>query len=115
MTISEKIRTVDNKIKQNNAQSDLDRPTVKISALSSGNASKYKFLTGKDVLPEKHLLEKSATIKRFGYSLLDKELKVLTGTSKDRYKLFKDQMNVNNNNREEDMSDENKSDESETC
>ena len=42
-------------------------------------------------------------------------LKVLTGTSKDRYKLFKDQMNVNNNNREEDMSDENKSDESETC
>ena len=36
--------------------------------MSSGNISKYKFLTGKDVLPEKDLLEKAATMKRFEYS-----------------------------------------------
>ena len=36
-----------------------------MSALSSGNVSKYKFLTGKDVLPEKDLLEKAAALKRF--------------------------------------------------
>ena len=30
---------------------------ARISALSSGNASKYEFLTGKDVLPEKDLLD----------------------------------------------------------
>ena len=53
MSISEKIKTIDNKVEQNKAQNDLDRRTVKISALSSGNISKFEFLTGKDVLTEK--------------------------------------------------------------
>ena len=33
--------------------------------LSPGHVSKYELLTGEDVLPEKGLLEKPATIKRF--------------------------------------------------
>ena len=45
----------------------VNNQTAKISALSSGNVSKYEFLTGKDVLLEKDLLEKAATIKRFEY------------------------------------------------
>ena len=49
---------------------NLIRQTVKISILSSENVSKYEFLTGKDVLPEKELLEKAAAIKRFEYSPL---------------------------------------------
>ena len=53
MTVSEKIKTIDNKIEQSKAQYDLDRQTVKISALSSGSVSKYEFLTGEDFLPEK--------------------------------------------------------------
>ena len=44
-----------------------------MSALSSGNVSKYELLTGEDVLPEKDLLEKVTTLKRFEYLLLDKE------------------------------------------
>ena len=36
------------------------------------NANKYEFITGKDVLPEKGLLKKAATIKRFEYSRLSK-------------------------------------------
>ena len=44
----------------------------RISALSSGNATKYEFLTGKYALQEKDLLEKSAAVKRFGYSSLGK-------------------------------------------
>ena len=50
----------------------------KISALSSGNVSKYEFLTGKsvkDVLLKKDLLEKAATLKRFEYSPLGSDLK----------------------------------------
>ena len=39
-----------------------------MSALSSGNVSKYEFLKDKDVLPEKYLLEKTAALKRFEYS-----------------------------------------------
>ena len=72
MSISEKIKAINNKIKQNKAQYDLDRQTAKISALSSANVSKSEFLTGKDVLPEKDLLGKAATMKRFEYSPLGK-------------------------------------------
>ena len=45
MTITEKIKKIDNKIKQDKAQYNLDRQTAKISALSSGNVSKYEFLS----------------------------------------------------------------------
>ena len=58
MNTSEKINTIDNKIEQNKAQNDLDTETASISALSLGNASKYEFLTGKDLLPER-LVRKS--------------------------------------------------------
>ena len=43
---------------------DLDKESVKISALSSGNVSKYNVLTSKDLLLEKHLLGEAATMKR---------------------------------------------------
>ena len=56
MGISEKTNAINNKIEQNKSQCSLHRQTVKIAALSSGNVSKYEFLTGKDVLPEKDLL-----------------------------------------------------------
>ena len=58
-----KIKTINDKIEQNKAQYNLDRQTAKISALSSGDVSKYEFLTGKDVLSEKDLLEKAANEK----------------------------------------------------
>ena len=61
-------------------------------------------MTSKDVLPEKDLLEKAASTKRFEYSPLSKELKAQTDIEKDKCKLSKGQMNVNNRNREEDMS-----------
>ena len=55
MSISKKIKAINNKIEQNKAQYDLDRQTSKVLALSSGNSSKYEFLTGKNVFPEKDL------------------------------------------------------------
>ena len=54
MSISEKIKAIDYKIDYN-----LDRQTGNISALSSENVSKYEFLTGRDVLPEKRFARKS--------------------------------------------------------
>ena len=64
MSVSEKIKAINDKIEQNKAQYDLDRENAKILSLSSGNIIKYEFLTGQDVLPEKDLLEKTATTKR---------------------------------------------------
>ena len=97
MIITEKIKKSDNKTEENKAQHNSDRQTAKISALSSGNVNKHGFLSGflTDVLHEK-----AATIKRFDYSQLDKELRAQTDIAKDQYKLFKDQMNVNNNHKE---------------
>ena len=43
MSISEKIKAINNKIKQIKAQYDLDRKTAKISALSSGNVGNINF------------------------------------------------------------------------
>ena len=67
--------SINNKILQNKAQYNLDRQTAKISAFSSGNVTKYEYLTGKDVLLEKDLLEKATASKRFEYFPLGKELK----------------------------------------
>ena len=58
MTVSEKIKIIDNKMEQNKAQYDLDTQTARTLASSSGNLEKYQFLTGKNVLLEKDQLEK---------------------------------------------------------
>ena len=47
ISISEKIKAINNKIEENKVRYNLDRQTAKISALSSGNVNKYEFLTGK--------------------------------------------------------------------
>ena len=85
MSISEIIKTIDNKIEQNKTRYDLERQAAKILDLSSGNVTKYGFLTTKDVLPKKDLLEKTATMKRFESLPLDKELKAQTDIAKKQY------------------------------
>ena len=65
MIVSEKIKTIDDKIEQSKAQYNSDTQTANISALSLENGSRYEFLTSEDVLLEKELSEKAATVKRF--------------------------------------------------
>ena len=91
MSVNEKIKTIDKKIEQNKAQCNLDRQTINILALSSGNVVKCECLTGEDVLPEKGLLNKGATIKRSEDSLLGKELEAQNNIAKDQNKLLKEQ------------------------
>ena len=40
MTVSKKLKTIDNNIKENKVQYDLDRKTAEISASSAGNFGK---------------------------------------------------------------------------
>ena len=49
MTVTDQIKILNRKIKQNEAQYDLDRKAAEISALSSKNLDKYEYLTGKDL------------------------------------------------------------------
>ena len=68
-------------MEQVKAQCNLGRQSV----LSSRNISKYDFLNGKDVLPKKDLIEKAATVKRFEYLSLRKELIAQTHIPKKQY------------------------------
>ena len=49
MTLTEQVRILDDNIKANKAQYDLDREAAKISALSSDELEKYEYSTGKDL------------------------------------------------------------------
>ena len=49
MTKSDQIKILNNKIKANNAQYNLDRQNAEISAYSNGDLDKYEYLTKKDL------------------------------------------------------------------
>ena len=49
MTVTDQPKILDNKIKANQAQYDVDRLAAKIFVLSSGELEKYKYLTGEDL------------------------------------------------------------------
>ena len=68
MTVTDQIKIIDNKIKANQAQYDLDRLAAKISALSSGELRRYEYSTGEDLGYTPSVLEQT----KFDYSLLAK-------------------------------------------
>ena len=68
MTITDQIKIIDDKIKANQAQYDLDILAGKISALSSGELWKYEYLTGEDLGYQLSVLEQM----KFDFSLLGK-------------------------------------------
>ena len=66
MIINEQIKILDNKIRSNQAQYDLDRQNAKISALSNGELDMHEYLTGKDLGYKPDVAQKA----RFEYSPL---------------------------------------------
>ena len=68
MTVIDQIKIIDKKIKQNEAQYDLDRKAAKISALSSKNLDKNEYLTGEDLNYKPSTVEQA----KFDYSPLGK-------------------------------------------
>ena len=59
MTVSDQIKILDGKIKQNEAQYDLHQKAAKISALSSKNLDKYELLAGEDLGPKPSTVEQA--------------------------------------------------------
>ena len=68
MTRKDQIKILDDKIKANNVQYDLDRMNAEISAFSSGELTKYEYLTKKDLKYKPDALEQA----KFEYSPLGK-------------------------------------------
>ena len=69
-SVTDQIKILDRKIKQNEAQYDLNRKAAKISALYSGNLDKYVYLTGEDLNYKPSTVEQA----KFDYSPLNKFL-----------------------------------------
>ena len=67
MIVTDQIKIIDNKIKVNQAQYDLDRLAANISALSSGELRKYEYLTCEDLGYRPSVLEQT----KIDYSPLD--------------------------------------------
>ena len=70
MTLSDEIKSVDDKIKANQAQYDLDSEAAKTSALSSKELDKCKYSTGEDEGYKPGVVEKL----KFEYSPLGEAL-----------------------------------------
>ena len=68
MIVTDQIKILNRKIKQNEPQYDLDREAAKISALSSKNLDKYELLTGEDLGLKPSTIEQT----KFEYSPLGK-------------------------------------------
>ena len=68
MTHKEQIKILDDKIKTNERQYDLDRMNAEISAYSSGDLPKYEYLTKKDLKYKPDAFEQA----KFEYSPLGK-------------------------------------------
>ena len=68
MARKEQNKILDDKIKANNAQYNLDRTNAEIATYSSGDLSKYEYLTKKDLGYKPDAFEQA----KFEYSLLGK-------------------------------------------
>ena len=66
MTVTDQLKIIDNKIKANQAQHDLDRLGAKISAYSSGDLRKHEYLTGENLGYKPSVFEQA----KFDYSPL---------------------------------------------
>ena len=73
---------IDDQIRDEKLQYDIDREAAKISALSSGKIDKYKYLTGEEILPsnQQQITEQA----KFTYSLLGKTFEKQIKTIQDQ-------------------------------
>ena len=97
MTITDEIKILNKKIMQNEAQNDLDKKAAKISALSSNNFNKYKYLTGEDLGLKPSTVEQA----KFEYSPLGKLFNKGLDKNDQKEGLFKRLENIKNKNEEQ--------------
>ena len=96
MTVTDQIKILNRKIKQNESQYDLDREAAKISALSSNNLNKCELLTGEDLGFKPSTVEQA----KFEYSPLGKIFNKGLNEEDKKEGLFKRLENIKDENEE---------------
>ena len=85
--------TIDDQIRDEKLQYDINREAAKISALSSGKIDKYEYLTGEEILPsnQQQIVEQA----KFTYSPLgtafEKQIKTIEDQGGKQIKAIQDQ------------------------
>ena len=85
--------TINDQIRDEKLQYDINREAAKISALSSGKIYKYEYLTGQDLLPsnQEQIIEQT----KFTYSPLgkafEKQIKTIEDQGNKQIKAIQDQ------------------------
>ena len=84
--------TINDQIRDEKLQYDINREAAKISALSSGKIRKYEYLTGEDILPfnQQQIIEQA----KFTYSPLGKAFKKQIKTIEDQGKKQVDALKI---------------------
>ena len=88
--------TINDQIRDEKLQYDINREAAKISALSSGKIHKYEYLTGEDILPsnQQQIIEQA----KFTYSPLgksfEKQIKTIEDQGEKQIKAIQDQGQV---------------------
>ena len=88
--------TINDQIRDEKLQYDINREAAKISALSSGKIHKYEYLTGEDILPsnQQQIIEQA----KFTYSALgkplEKRIKTIEDQGENKIKAIQDQGQV---------------------
>ena len=100
---------IEDQIKDEKLQYDINRKAAKISALSSGKIDKYKYLTGEEILPpnQQQIIQRA----KFNYSPLGKafgkQTKTIEDQGKKQVKAIQDKqiVNINKNDYKDDYKD----------
>ena len=84
--------TINDQVKDEKLQYNVNREAAKISALSSGKLHKYEYLTGEDILPsnQQQIIEQT----KFTYSPLGKAFDKKIKTIEDQGKKEVDALNI---------------------
>ena len=91
--------TIEDQIKDEKLQYDINRKAAKISALSSGKLDKYEYLTGEEILPsnQQQIIQQA----KFNYSPLgkaiEKQIKTIKDQGEKQVKAIQDKQIVNIN------------------
>ena len=91
--------TIEDQIKDEKLQYDINREAAKISALTSGKIDKYEYLTGEEILPsnQQQIIQQA----KFTYSPLgkafEKQAKTIEDQGKKQVKAIQDKQIVNIN------------------
>ena len=97
MTLTKQAKILDDKIKANKTQYDIDREAAKRFALSSGELEKYEYLTGEDLGYKPDVIQKA----KFEYSPIGKVFNKGLDESDKKEGLLKRLKNIEGKNKQQ--------------